>query len=333
MPTNLGPQRGLLPAERLARLRGQHVLVLGDVMIDEYLFGSIERISPEAPVPVLALGGREALPGGAANSAANVVALGGRATLVGAVGNDEEAEELRQLLLATGVRADCLLTLSSRPTTRKTRVLARGQHLCRLDREVRAPLDASAQAAIAALVAERLPSAQALLISDYMKGVVTPALAREVIGRARRLGCPVIVDPKGESFEKYQGASLVTPNVKELEIATGSVLGGRGDLLEAGRQLMTALGGAELLVTRGGEGMTLFEQGGGVHEVPAATSHAFDVTGAGDTVVAAFALGLAAGFGARELLSLASRAAGVAVSRRGATAVSVSDLLSAGRPS
>lgn len=309
------------------QLRGVRVVVVGDVMVDEYLRGDVSRISPEAPVPVLEVRAHDSRLGGAANTAANIQALGevppGHTALVGVVGDDGTAATLRGGLEHHGIRAH-LVTDPSRPTSKKTRIVAQGQQIVRVDEERRHPIDAATTAALCRAIDEALVGAGALVISDYAKGVVTRALCEHAIRAARAAGVPVVVDPKQRDFGVYRGATVITPNLAELERATP-----HHDLAEAAAALLPGLDGAALLVTRSADGMTLFRAGAAPYHVPARAREVFDVTGAGDTVVAALALALGAHVSFELATELASVAAAVSVSKRGTSTVSPAELRAA----
>ncbi|MFP5464540.1 MAG: D-glycero-beta-D-manno-heptose-7-phosphate kinase [Gammaproteobacteria bacterium] len=300
----------LLPAH-LARLAGVRVLVVGDAMLDRYWFGAVERISPEAPVPVVAVGDSEERLGGAANVARNVVALGGQARLLAITGQDEAAERIDSLLADSTIDAR-LLRDAALPTTLKLRVLSRSQQLIRLDFEARP--GAAALAGLQAAFADTLEWAQVVVLSDYGKG--TLAAAAELIALARRHGRPVIVDPKGHDYAPYAGASLLTPNRGEFSTVAGP-WHSEDELHEKAADWLARLGIERLLVTRSEQGMTLFRAGAPALHDPARAREVFDVSGAGDTVVAALALALAAELDDAAAVHLANLAAGIVVGKLG----------------
>lgn len=300
----------LLPAH-LARLAGVRVLVVGDAMLDRYWFGAVERISPEAPVPVVAVGGSEERLGGAANVARNVVALGGQARLLAITGQDEAAARIDSLLADSTIDAR-LLRDPALPTTLKLRVLSRSQQLIRLDFEARP--GAVALAGLQAAFADTLEWAQVVVLSDYGKG--TLAAAAELIALARRHGRPVIVDPKGHDYAPYAGASLLTPNRGEFATVAGP-WHSEDELHEKAADWLARLGIERLLVTRSEQGMTLFRAGAPALHDPARAREVFDVSGAGDTVVAALALALAAELDDAAAVHLANLAAGIVVGKLG----------------
>ena len=310
----------------LRRFPGQHVLIVGDVMLDEYLWGAVRRISPEAPVPVVELQKRSHVPGGAANTAANVAGLRGVAHLFGVVGADEAGQNLRAALLARGISAEGLLIDEGRPTTTKTRIIAHSQQVVRVDHEQRQPLLAALEARLLGMIDDRLPEAAACILADYAKGIVSGTLAQHLIRRAGALGKPVIVDPKGSDFSRYRGATVVKPNLHEASLFLQREVSTTEDVLEAGQRLLDFLGGAGVLVTRGAAGMSLFEKGKEPLHVPAQAREVYDVTGAGDTVASVLTMALTAGANLEQAARLASRAAAITVARMGTTAVRLEDL-------
>lgn len=320
--------KGSLEAQ-IQAFADRRVLVVGDVMLDEFVRGEVLRISPEAPVPVLEVTSRTFRLGGAANAAANVKTLGGHVALAGVIGADREAKILRDLVVESHVDAAALVTDASRPTTHKTRIVARGQQVVRIDNESREPLAQTVHDEVIASVVAQLANADACIISDYGKSVVTPELSQEVIAAARARGCPVIVDPKRKDFAAYRGATILTPNLHELEVATGERLRTTEDVVHAGTGLLSLLDGGALLVTRGAAGMTLLMPGREPAHFSARARAVFDVTGAGDTVVSTLGLALAARIEIGLAIELASLAAGIAVSKEGTAAVSVDELLAA----
>lgn len=311
----------------LSRFPEKHILVLGDLMLDEYLWGEAVRISPEAPVPVVEVKKESLHPGGAANVAANVRTLGGLASLVGIVGEDPPAERLLDLLEGLGIKGDGVVVDRGRPTTVKTRVVAGSQHVVRFDRErVEEPKEEIVRTLVER-VAERLPQADALLISDYAKGVISKALLQSILPLARRK--IVVVDPKVPHFFWYRGVTVIAPNHHEAQAIAGVSF--RTDdptergLKEVGRKLLKRVKARALLVTQGEGGMALFE-GDGVLHIPAMAREVYDVTGAGDTVVAALTLALAAGATLREAAILANYAASIVVGKRGTATVTRGEL-------
>jgi D-beta-D-heptose 7-phosphate kinase/D-beta-D-heptose 1-phosphate adenosyltransferase len=308
------------------QLLGSRVLVIGDVMLDEYLKGNVSRISPEAPVPILEVKSHEYTLGGAANAAANICALGGASTVIGLKGTDENARILTQRLRDHGI-GDEVEADPARPTSTKTRFVAQAQQIMRVDRENTTRADGDVADKLRARIDKAVASTQAVVLSDYNKGVITPEIAQHAIRAARRAGVPVVVDPKKASFTCYAGATVITPNLHELEIAAP-----RHDTFEmdhAATSLLAHVDGSAILVTRSADGMTLFRSGEQPFHVPALAKEVYDVTGAGDTVVATVALALAAGARLEPAIELASVAAAVSVSKRGTSTVTASELQAA----
>jgi rfaE bifunctional protein kinase chain/domain len=313
---------------RVDSLRGASVLVVGDLMLDEYVWGEVHRISPEAPVPVVDVSRRTRLAGGAANAAAGVVALGGKAMLAGVLGDDPGAEALRQAMADTGVDAGDVIVDQSRPTTTKVRVIAHSQQVVRADSETRDPLSGELEEQVIRHVTDRLADADALLISDYGKGVVSERVARTAIDAARERDVPVIVDSKGLHYSRFRGATVITPNVHDAERASKIQIEGEDHLREAARRLSEDCGGAALLITRGAAGMTLFSVDHPLH-VPAQARDVFDVTGAGDTVVAVLSVALGRGVPLPDAVRLANTAAGIVVGKVGTSTVTLDELAKA----
>lgn len=316
----------------VARLQGQRVLILGDVMLDVYLEGDAERISPEAPVPVVNISGERRMLGGAGNVAHNIRSLGGEPHLISLCGAGRDGATLKKLLHDADI-AFSLRHFSGRRTIVKTRVMARGQQMLRLDKEDCRPPSPEETQALLCNLETCLPTYNVLVISDYAKGVITPTL-REAVGEiVRALPRPVriLVDPKPRNAACYYGVSLMTPNRHEAGLMAGMELRTREDILQAGRKILRDYGCAQLLITLGGQGMALFlgEAGdGAVWNIPTAAKAVFDVTGAGDTVIATVALALAGGLALPEACALANYAAGGVVEHVGVTTLSQSDLCS-----
>ncbi|HVM69722.1 MAG TPA: D-glycero-beta-D-manno-heptose-7-phosphate kinase [Gaiellaceae bacterium] len=310
--------------KKIEQFRGRRVVVVGDLMLDEFVRGDVARISPEAPVPILEVKERTAMPGGAANAAANVASLGGSASLVGCVGADLPGETTRRLVEASGIDAAGFVVDASRPTTVKTRIVARNQQVVRIDHETRGAFGPAIGEAIATAVRAAVASADACVVSDYGKGIVTPELVRVVVQAAA--GKPVIVDPKRRDFGAYAGATVITPNLGELEVAVGRTCASVEDIVEAAQSVLPQLAGGAVLVTRGPGGMSLVEPGKPAAHVPARARAVFDVTGAGDTVVGTLALALAVGLPMLDAIDVASAAAAIAVSKPGTATVTIDEL-------
>jgi D-beta-D-heptose 7-phosphate kinase/D-beta-D-heptose 1-phosphate adenosyltransferase len=310
----------------LSRIPGTEVVIIGDVMLDEYIWGEVRRISPEAPVPVVEAQTQTYAPGGAANVAANVVSLGGVAYLGGLVGKDSAATRLKSVLTECGIQATGLASDPTRPTTRKTRVIAHSHQIVRVDYEEKRPLPEPQARTLLRWVGKRLATAGACVVSDYSKGVATPDFAQRVIASARRRGKPVVVDPKGADYARYKGATVITPNLHELEIAVGMEARDELSLRGAAQSLMQLLPGTTVLVTRGAQGMSLFIPGRAPVHIPTFARNVYDVTGAGDTVVSALALALATGAELESAAHLANRAAGIVVGKLGTAHVTSEEL-------
>ena len=310
----------------LKKFKNGKVLVIGDLILDHYIWGQVSRISPEAPVPVVAVASETLQLGGAANVSNNIKALGGRVDLCGVIGTDEGSRQFLQVLEGQGIGGDGILTDHARPTTKKTRVVAHNQQLVRFDLERCEGISGALEARICQYVAACIRSASVLVVSDYAKGVVTPRVMTDVLDLANRHHVPVIVDPKVPHISRYKGATVITPNHLEAVQAAGVHGEDEATLLEAGRQLFQRLGCQAILITRGERGMSLFEEGGRVTHIPTVARQVFDVTGAGDTVVATLALALAAGAPMRQAAILANYAAGIVVGMVGTAAVSAAQL-------
>lgn len=328
---NLVRRRIYSVVDLVSALRGHSVLVFGDAMLDEYIWGEVRRISPEAPVPIVEARRRTYTPGGAANVAANVALLGGRVCLASMIGRDPAGECLRQSLLERGVDVGGLIASADRPTTTKTRIVAHNQQIARVDAEDRRAVNGEVEDALAHWISAQIANAEAYIISDYGKGVVSARLTQVLIQTARQAGKPVIVDPKGTDYSKYRGATLVTPNVFEAERAAGLEVGGDGNLGQVAGQLRNILDESALLITRGAEGMSLFVNGDAPIHIPALARQVFDVTGAGDTVIGTLALALAAGAELETAVRLANIAAGIVVGKVGTAAVTPEELTRAVR--
>jgi D-beta-D-heptose 7-phosphate kinase/D-beta-D-heptose 1-phosphate adenosyltransferase len=310
-------------------MRERRVLVLGDVMLDEFLWGRVGRISPEAPVPVVEVTRHSFHLGGAGNVAHNVRALGGEAVLAGVIGRDVAGDHVRESLESAGIDAALAVAEAGRPTTVKTRIVAHHQQVVRADRERVDDVSAALEDALLAHVERVLPRCGALVVSDYQKGVVTPRVMQAVRSMARRLKVPVLVDPKVGHFRLYRGVSLVTPNQKETEQATGIAIRSDRDLRAAGERILKMLGCEAALVTRGEHGMSLFPAGGRAVHLPTAAREVFDVTGAGDTVIATVGLALGAGARLADAAALANHAAGVVVGKLGTATATPAEVLAA----
>lgn len=316
-------------AHRIERFRAARVLVLGDAMLDRYVYGTVDRMSPEAPIPVLRIESMRAMPGGAGNVARNVAALGAKAVLVGVVGDDAAGAELGELLgRQAGVDAR-LIAAAGRPTTVKTRYIAGRQQLLRADAEHTAPANGALAARLLDAVRAALANVDVVVLSDYAKGVLADPVLAETIKLARAAGKPVIADPKSPHFGRYRGATLLTPNRLELATATRRACDDDDACAAAAAAAIAESGVEALLATRGERGMTLARAGKPPVHLAAEAREVFDVSGAGDTVVATIAVALAAGAGLVEAAELANLAAGIAVAKLGTAVVHPVDLIGA----
>jgi rfaE bifunctional protein kinase chain/domain len=309
----------------IQRMKSSRVVVIGDIMLDRYLHGDTERLSPEAPVPVVTVRDRTAKLGGAANVAANVASMGASCLLVGTVGDDGDGAAIRQELVVARLDGRHVVTIAGRPTTSKTRIIARAQQIVRIDDEVDALLEGPDLDRLIRSASEALADADALLLEDYNKGALAPALIAEVMAVARRRGIPVVVDPKYRQFFAYAGATVFKPNRRELE----SALGAAADLQNRNAipEVLARLKVDNLLVTLGADGMLLVMKDGSSLRIPSIARQVFDVSGAGDTVTAWLGTALAAGASLVEAAQLANYAAGVEVGKPGVSTVSPEEVL------
>lgn len=308
----------------LERMRSVRVLVLGDLMLDVYLRGTASRLSPEAPVPVVRISDEWRALGGAANVASNVVSLGANCELAGCIGTDRAGEQLREDLARLGIGSRGLLLVEGRPTTVKTRIMARQYQIARYDREVEDDLDAAAAAGLVATIEALLPDTDAIVLEDYNKGVLVPEVIRAAIDAGAKRGIPVVVDPKAKNFFAYGGATVFKPNLVELGAALRApVLADDPAWLE---RVRAELGCSHLLVTLGEGGMALATAEGEYLRVPTSARSVFDVSGAGDTVTAVVATALGAGASIAEAAILANHAAGIEVGKVGVATVSPEEL-------
>lgn len=310
----------------LERARGRSVLILGDLMLDHFVIGRVERISPEAPVPVVQFDHESFRLGGAANVAHNVAALGGTVQIAGVVGQDGEASRLMAELGAAGIDTSAVIADRARCTTRKLRVVTtRNQQVARIDYESDRAVHGDVEASLVAHVRDAAARADVVLISDYQKGSVTEVTAQAAIAGAKAKGVPSLVDPKVPHIDFYAGATVITPNHHEAEAVTLMRIRNSADAREAAQRFRSRARTDSVLITRGEHGMWLLAPDG-ESDLPAAAREVSDVTGAGDTVIAAMALGLAAGGSLRDAARLANRAAGLAVARFGPVAITATEL-------
>jgi len=321
------PARGARLEKLLRAMRGARVLVVGDVMLDTFIWGKVARISPEAPVPVVEVSRQSFHVGGAGNVAQNVRSLGGEAVLAGVVGQDDAAGRIREALASAGVDAQLAASDSGRPTTVKTRIIAHHQQVVRADLEQNDDITETLRSDLTRRIRRALPACQVVVLSDYQKGVITPQLMRSVLAMARRRGIPVLVDPKLKHFALYRRVSLITPNQLEAEQASGTRIRSQPELEAAGRRILELLQCEAVLITRGELGMSLFERNRRPVHIATAAREVFDVTGAGDTVIATLSLALAAGASLSKAAALANHAAGIVVGKLGTATVTPAELL------
>ena len=312
--------------EILTAARGRAVLVIGDVMLDRYLWGNVSRISPEAPVPVVDVERETMRLGGAANVCHNVQSLGALPRLLTVIGDDETGARLLSEVTSAGLPTECMIRDPGRRTTQKTRVVARGQHLVRADEEDRVEMSGRVADRVLTELNRCLEGAAAVIVSDYGKGVVTRVLLERLLTEARERGVPVAVDPKDTHFFAYRGVTVITPNQYEAAEVLGYKLRDEEAVSRAGTELLSRLGAECVLITRGEKGMSLFEAKGNRTDFPVTARSVYDVTGAGDTVVSAFTVAQAGGAAPWEAALLATHAAGLVVAELG-TAVPRLDAL------
>ncbi len=291
--------------------QGKRIAVVGDLMLDRYFWGSVARISPEAPVPVVEVEDESTRLGGAANVANNIATLGGIPVMFGVVGQDQMGNLLRQLVDERGYPVAGIVTDSSRPTTIKTRVIAHNQHVVRVDREAKNDIAPAIESLLLDALKRELPSLDGIILEDYNKGVMTRSLIVGIIAMARSAGKIVTVDPKFNNFFEYTGATVFKPNRKESEEALGRKMKSLAEIEDCGRELVNRLQAENVLLTLGEKGMLLIEKSGGASHVPTMARQVADVSGAGDTVISTLTMGLAAGATIKESAMLANFAGGI----------------------
>lgn len=310
----------------LDKFKGRHIAVVGDLMLDHYLYTDIERISPEAPVPIALVKNEGFVPGGAANTAANMVALGARVSLFGTVGHDTAGVLLSETLAKWGIGTEGVLACEGRQTSQKIRVTSHGQQLMRIDREDTSYIDAAHEASLINAVKEHASSFDAFVISDYAKGSVTLNLAKAVLAIAKKQHKPIIVDTKPRHFHFFKGADAMTPNKGEAEGVLGYKMTTQQEIADGGFQLCKRFR-TNMLITRGGEGMTLATLKNKITHLPSVGPEVVDVSGAGDTVTAAFALGVASGAPMHQAMRIANYAAGITVGKKGTATTTTEEII------
>jgi D-beta-D-heptose 7-phosphate kinase/D-beta-D-heptose 1-phosphate adenosyltransferase len=310
----------------LSAFPAKTVVVIGDVMSDEYIWGKVTRISPEAPIPVMQVTGETLRLGGAANVAANLRALGAQVRVVGVVGADPMGQRLARLMADKGIDPAGLVADPERPTIQKTRVVAGHQQIVRYDRERQNEISAEVQKRVMAASMKAIEGAQAIVFSDYAKGLLIPSLCASLIESARRRGLVTTADPKPKNIMTFKGVDLVSPNKGEAEAASGISIESPASLDAEGAKLLAMLQAKAVLITRSEEGMSLYLAGGGAHHVPTMAQEVFDVTGAGDTVISTLTLALAAGADYLEASVLSNAAAGIVVGEVGVATVTPAEI-------
>ncbi len=311
----------------IERFSSAKILVVGDIMLDEFVWGKVSRISPEAPIPVVEVSSETAVPGGAGNVAVNVGSLGADVNLAGVIGDDAEARILKRELKVRGVVSSGLIVDKSRPTTLKRRIIADNQQVVRMDREEVREVNTALCEKIIDYCRSVISDVNGIIISDYGKGAVTKKLVRELRKLKKKGHLPIAVDPKTGHFDRYSWVTVITPNRHEVEESQHVLIENEKMLIEAGRNLLRELGCSAILITRGEEGMSLFEKNGSITHVPAVAREVYDVTGAGDTVTSTLALSLSCGATMKEAAIISNYAAAVVVGKRGTATVTRDELL------
>jgi D-beta-D-heptose 7-phosphate kinase/D-beta-D-heptose 1-phosphate adenosyltransferase len=302
------------------------ILVVGDLILDEYIWGSVNRISPEAPVPILESKSENLTLGGAANVANNLVTLGCEVYLVGSIGQDEKGDRLLKLIEERSIHTEGIYRFAHRPTTSKIRIIAHSQQILRIDKEDNRPITEDTEKKIIAYINETLPRMDGVICSDYQKGILTAKVLRAIMHRAQNSKKQVIVDPKSNDFSDYQGATVITPNQKELERAVPIKINSKDDLERGAEYLLNLTKAQAILVTRGKDGMILYKNKGEPWEIPTVAKEVYDVTGAGDTATSVFGMAVFSGFDYNEAAELANMAAGIVVGKLGTAVVTLKEI-------
>lgn len=311
------------------KFASKKILIIGDLMLDEYIFGKTTRLSPEAPIPIVEVEKINYVPGGAANTANNVKSLGARTILTGLVGKDENGKILIKLLKKKDIKVNGILEDTERPTTLKSRVVSQGQQIVRIDKENRKPITKKVERALLSFIKIIIPKVDIILISDYAKGVITSRLCQQIITLAKTKGKPVLIDPKGKNSSKYKDCFIIVPNLKELEDALKIQVNDLSKLPQAAKMLLAHVNSEAVLVTLGGLGMALLEKSGKYFSVPATNVGVVDISGAGDTAIAAFALSVAAGASLQEAMLLSTYACSVVIGKMGTATTTQEELIKA----
>ena len=311
------------------RFRQRHALVIGDLMIDEYLWGLVERISPEAPVPVVAVERENHTLGGAGNVISNLKAMGAQVSAIGTAGTGKAGRMILEKLAELSVSTDGIISEPDRPTTVKTRVIASSQQVLRIDREVKRPISTNTLERLVAVMTHMMAQVDLIIISDYDKGLVTPELVCHAVDLARRHGVLILADPKALRFDKYARVSVLTPNQKEAAVAANMEITTLDDLFAAGWTLLETVSLDRLVITCGKDGMVLFERGREPHVIASRARQVFDVSGAGDTVISLMGLGLASGASFMDSAVVANAGAGIVVGKVGTATPTIAELKAA----
>ena len=312
--------------EILGNFKKGTVLVIGDLVMDHFIWGKVRRISPEAPVPVVEVNSESLILGGAANVVNNIHSLGGRVLVCGVIGKDDAGKKLVHELKQKGIPSDGVIVEGDRPTSIKTRIIAHSQQVVRFDREKRDKIHLDAMKSIIDYTKKKIGSVGVVVISDYAKGVISEELVEEVINIAKKNNKPVAVDPKVSHFDFYKNVSIITPNNDEASQASGIDIEDDASLLRAGDVLLKKLGSDAILITRGEHGMSLFENNGGITHIPTVAKEVYDVSGAGDTVIGTVALAIASGASFKEAAVISNFAAGIVVGKVGTATVTPEEL-------
>lgn len=313
----------------ISKFNEARLLVVGDLMIDEYLWGEVDRISPEAPVQVVAVKNQDYTLGGSGNVVNNLRALGARVSVLGVIGEGSDGNLLLDQLVAIGADTEGIVRESERQTTKKTRIIAEHQQVLRIDRETRKDISKKTFDGVIKQAEKIIPDVDVILISDYGKGMISRELIKKLVQSAKKHSKITIADPKGLDFTKYAGVDLLTPNKKEASLASSREISNAESLAEAGQILLEKTGIEKLLITCGKDGMTLFVKGEAPYKMGTKAREVYDVSGAGDTVVAVLGLGIAAGLDVKQAVSLANTAAGIVVGKVGTAAATTKELLAA----
>ncbi len=302
------------------------ILVIGDLMVDQYIWGKVKRISPEAPVPVVEVTKENLLLGGAANVAHNIQSLGGKAFIAGTIGRDDTGKILTNKLTEKGFDTEGIIIDGDRPTTVKTRVIAHSQQVVRFDREVKSDINKSTSSLLLEYVKSCLPHIKGIIISDYCKGLITKSLVRKII-EITKSKVFIAADPKIGHFNYYKNLGLLTPNINEASFGSGIDITDEKTLMAAGRELLKKLNCKSIIITRGDEGMTIFEKNNRITHIPTCAREVYDVSGAGDTVIATLTLCHSAGLTLKEAAVVANHAAGIVVGKMGTAVTNQKEIL------